>query len=113
MATLAGLPNVSVKLSGLTTEASEDWSSAEIEPYAELLLSTFGPSRMLFGSDWPVCLLAGSYSETASLAADLISALSPSEQAAVFGGNAIEWYSLGAIDRATTTTSQLSRIDLI
>jgi L-fuconolactonase len=97
---LAQLPNVAVKLSGLVTEAAPDWSAASLAPYAQVLLDTFTPSRILFGSDWPVCLLAADYQRVTQVAADLLGSLSPDEQAAVFGGNAVRWYGLTIGDRA-------------
>ncbi|HET7467243.1 MAG TPA: amidohydrolase family protein [Candidatus Dormibacteraeota bacterium] len=64
MAPLAELPNVTCKLSGLVTEASWDsWTQEQLEPYVRRVLEWFGPERCMFGSDWPVCLLAASYSQ--------------------------------------------------
>jgi L-fuconolactonase len=95
LAGLAGAPNVAVKLSGLITEADhERWTVTDLRPYADGVLEAFGPERVLFGTDWPVCLLAGSYGAVVEAAADLTSALSDGERAAVFGGNAVEWYRL-------------------
>lgn len=97
VASLAALPNVAAKLSGLTTEASPEWSAYELQPYVDVLLATFGPSRILFGSDWPVSLLAAPYSETIAAAEQLLSGASTNEREAVFGGNAVEWYRLGEL----------------
>jgi L-fuconolactonase len=94
IASLAALPNVAVKLSGLATEASQWWNVDELQPYVDVLLNTFGASRILFGSDWPVSLLAASYSETAAAAAQLLDGISEDEREAVFGSNAIIWYRL-------------------
>lgn len=64
MAQMVPLPNVTCKLSGLVTEAGwETWTQDQLEPYIRRLLDWFGPERCMFGSDWPVCLLAASYSE--------------------------------------------------
>lgn len=90
---LAGHDNVAVKLSGLVTEADvERWTTADIRPYAEQLISSFGPDRVMYGSDWPVCNLAGGYARVAALAAELISGLSPDEQEMIMGGTAVRWY---------------------
>jgi L-fuconolactonase len=87
--------NVAVKLSGLVTEADHSgWKPADIRPYAEHVLAAFGPGRTMFGSDWPVCLLAADYPGVVELARDQTAALSPAEQAAVFGGTAVRWYGL-------------------
>src|SRR5207302_1732692 len=83
---LAGLPNVACKLSGLITEADwSRWRPADIRPYAEHVLGSFGPDRVLFGSDWPVCELAGDYPAVFELAEELCGALSAAERAAGFG----------------------------
>lgn len=92
---LARMPNVACKLSGLVTEAGPDWTPARIGPYADQLLSCFGPERLMFGSDWPVCTLAAPYREVVGLARELLAPhLSPAEQDAVFAGNAARHYGL-------------------
>jgi L-fuconolactonase len=92
---LSRRPNVACKLSGLITEASPDWTAAQIAPYTGQLLESFGPHRLMFGSDWPVCLLAASYAEVFGLARELLAGLlSQSELDAVFGANAIRIYRL-------------------
>jgi L-fuconolactonase len=92
---LAGLPNVACKLSGLVTEAGTGWSAADFLPYVDRLLDSFGPGRLMFGSDWPVCLLAASYPEVMALALDTLGGrLSPGERDAVFGANAAGVYGL-------------------
>jgi L-fuconolactonase len=92
---LAGCENVMCKLSGLVTEAAwETWSVADLRPAADVVLEAFGADRLLFGSDWPVCLLAASYADVVRAAEELTAALSPTERAAVFGGNAIDVYDL-------------------
>jgi L-fuconolactonase len=82
------------KLSGLVTNASLDWTVADLRPYAEHVLSTFGAQRTLFGSDWPVCTLHAAYGHVIDAFAQLIEHLSESEQAGVFGDNAVNWYQL-------------------
>jgi L-fuconolactonase len=92
---LAAFPNVACKLSGLVTEADWDrWTPQGIRPYAEEILIAFGAQRVLFGSDWPVCELAGGYQRVVELARDLCSGLDAGQRAAVFGGNARRWYNL-------------------
>ena len=91
---LAALPNVSCKLSGMVTEAGPRWTVAELRPYAEVVLEAFGPARVMFGSDWPVCLLTASYPDVTSAARELTAALTRQEQALVFGGTAARIYGL-------------------
>ena len=80
METLASLPNTVCKVSGLVTEARWDhWRVADFEPYFDLVLNSFGPSRMMFGSDWPVALLGATYKEVVHVAETLSSCLSKSE----------------------------------
>jgi L-fuconolactonase len=93
---LAALPNVAVKLSGLVTEADHDrWTVADLRPYAETLLDGFGPARVMYGSDWPVCLLAAGYDQVIEAAEQLTAELTPSERADVFGDTAVRSYRLG------------------
>ena len=93
---LAALPNVHCKLSGMITEADHaSWRPADLEPYVDHVLSAFGPGRLMFGSDWPVCLLAGSYAEVLNaLRTVLEGKLSADERAGVYGANAARFYSL-------------------
>ncbi|CAM3957028.1 amidohydrolase [Kibdelosporangium persicum] len=92
---LAGFGNVTCKLSGLVTEADwAQWTVEDLRPYADVVLEAFGPSRVMFGSDWPVCLLAGSYAEVVGAAEDLTSGLSPADRDQVFGGTAVRAYRL-------------------
>ncbi|APU14436.1 MULTISPECIES: amidohydrolase family protein [Actinoalloteichus] len=94
---LAEAENVMCKLSGLITEASwSDWTIEDIRPYADRLLSTFGPQRLIYGSDWPVCELAGTYGEVLTLAGRLTDALSDVERRRVLAANARDWYRLRA-----------------
>lgn len=94
---LAALPNVAVKLSGLVTEADHaTWAVDQLRPYAHTLLDAFGADRVMFGSDWPVCLLAGSYDDVIAAAEVVTSGLDPREQAAVFGRTAAHWYRIEA-----------------
>jgi L-fuconolactonase len=92
LSALATLPNVSCKLSGLVTEAASDsWRADELVPYLRRALEWFGPDRSLFGSDWPVCLLAASYDDVVDL---VFAALEPGERAAVLGETAARVYRL-------------------
>jgi len=94
LADLAGRPNVACKLSGLATEAGPDWTRADLRPFVEHLLGAFGPARLLFGSDWPVVKLAGTYRRWLDAARGLLSALSPDERDAIFHHNAFRAYRL-------------------
>jgi L-fuconolactonase len=90
LAELAELPNVTCKLSGLVTEADwSSWRSDELVPYLRRALDWFGPERCMFGSDWPVCLLAADYGTVLSLVAE---ALREGERAAVLGDTAMRVY---------------------
>jgi L-fuconolactonase len=95
---LGRLPNTWWKLSGLVTEADWDaWRPADLRPWVEHVLGVVGPDGLMFGSDWPVCLLAARYEEVLSTAQTLIAGLTGDEQAAVFGGTAVKVYGL-AVD---------------
>ncbi|MGH8890219.1 MAG: amidohydrolase family protein [Acidothermaceae bacterium] len=95
MRELGGLPNVWAKVSGLVTEAAPgNRSAAQLQPVVDVALDEFGPSRLMFGSDWPVCLLAASYGEVVSTAQQLLMSLSEPEQRQVFADNAIAFYRL-------------------
>jgi L-fuconolactonase len=92
---LAERQNVYCKLSGLVTEADwQAWSEPKLLPYLETALEGFGPQRLMFGSDWPVCLLAASYRKWHNLVAGFCSRLSVSEQDRIFGETATEAYRL-------------------
>jgi L-fuconolactonase len=92
---VAQCENVSAKISGLVTEADwSGWTADDVRPYVDHALSVFGPDRLLFGSDWPVCTLAASYERIVELAATFVDALSAGDRAAVLGGNATKIYSL-------------------
>jgi L-fuconolactonase len=95
MRALAAEPNTCCKLSGMVTEADWDsWTVEDLRPYADVVLDAFGPARVMFGSDWPVCLLAAPYADVAAAARELTSHLSAAEQADVFGGAAARAYRL-------------------
>ena len=92
---LARLPNVAVKLSGLVTEAADEWTLEQLRPFADVMLQAFEPFRIMFGSDWPVCLLAASYREVLAAAQELTAKLSSAERDDVFGETAARWYGIG------------------
>lgn len=92
---LAELPNVCCKLSGLVTEAAwNDWQPSELAPFIDVAVEAFGPERLLVGSDWPMCLLAGQYGNVMRVFSDYFASFSAAEQAAIFGGNAARVYRL-------------------
>jgi L-fuconolactonase len=92
---LARRPNVTVKLSGLVTEADwTTWTPHDLAPVVDHVLATFGPQRTMFGSDWPVCELAASYDTVLATAETLTSRLSVSEAENVFAGTARRVYAL-------------------
>ena len=92
---LAALPNVTCKLSGMVTEASwTDWKPTDLQPYADVVLDAFGPDRVIFGSDWPVCLLAASYADVVETAETLTASLTATEREAVFTTTATNTYKL-------------------
>jgi len=82
------------KLSGLVTEANADWSIADLKPYLDHLLNSFGPDRLIWGSDWPVCTLASSYERWIATTDSLLSGLTADERNAILGGNAAQAYNL-------------------
>jgi L-fuconolactonase len=92
---LTALENVWCKVSGLVTEA--DWQHhkrSDFVPYIEAALEAFGIDRLMFGSDWPVCLVAAPYDEVLAITNDVLKMFSDSEQQAFYGGNAIQFYNL-------------------
>ena len=92
---LAQHPNVWCKVSGLVTEADwGKWRPEDIRPYLDVVFEAFGPSRLMFGSDWPVCLLAASYPDVYELVHEYVSPLSAPEKEKLFGGNAAAFYGL-------------------
>jgi L-fuconolactonase len=96
MARVAEHPNIHCKLSGMITEADhKTWTPDDLRPYVEHVLGCFGVERVMFGSDWPVCLLAGSYDQVAAaLQAIVKPRLDKQDEIAVFGGNAARFYKL-------------------
>ena len=102
LAELAACPQVACKLSGMITEADwSHWQPADLRPYVEHALASLGPQRLMFGSDWPVCLLAGSYAQAHDALVECVGALSPAEQSEIFGGAAARVYGLATKEPAT------------
>jgi L-fuconolactonase len=97
MRRLSEMPNVFCKLSGLVTEANwKSWTREEIIPYLDVALASFGPDRLMIGSDWPVCLVAASYGEVIRMVKDYISERVPERAADIMGGNAQRFWRLEA-----------------
>jgi L-fuconolactonase len=95
MAALSTFPNIYCKLSGIVTEANwKNWTYEEIEPFIDEVFETFGAHRIMYGSDWPVCLVAGSYADQFSVVERYISRLSEDEKRKVLGENAKRFYNL-------------------
>ena len=95
IAKLARRPNVYCKLSGVPHEADhKTWNEDQIKPYMDVVLEAFGPDRLMFASDWPICLLASSYKRWFEVVRNFISGLSKSEQERIRGGTASEAYKL-------------------
>ena len=92
---LATYENVCCKVSGLVTEAAwKAWTRDDYAPYLDVVFDCFGIDRLMFGSDWPVCTLSGSYGEVVGIVRDYISGLSNEEKDKVMGANARSFYSL-------------------
>jgi len=95
---LASFENVVVKVSGLFTEADwKNWKKEDFWPYLEHITKSFTPNRMMFGSDWPVCLLAATYKQSIDLVEEFTSKFSESEKNAFWAGTANKAYSLNLI----------------
>jgi len=92
---LAAFSNVCCKLSGLITEADwSNWKPAEITPYLNVVFEAFGPDRLMIGSDWPVCLVAGSYERTLDVVKDYLEPYDTGVRTAILGGNAQRFWGL-------------------
>lgn len=95
LAAAANCPNIYCKLSGMITEADwKSWNVTDLRPYAEVAMECFGPERLMFGSDWPVCLLAGSYQEVYDAASEMTRQLSSAEKSQIYGETARRFYQL-------------------
>jgi L-fuconolactonase len=95
LAEIAKCRNVSCKLSGMVTEADwQNWSKKDFFPYLDVAFEHFGPDRLLFGSDWPVCLVAANYTQVKTLIEDYVNPWGDDVRAKVFGANAVSFYGL-------------------
>jgi len=100
---LADCSNVSAKLSGLVTEADwHTWSAQDIRPYLDVAFDSFGAGRLMIGSDWPVCTVAGDYTRVMALVSDYLADRPAQERDAVLGGNAQRFYNLTVTSAAET-----------
>ena len=95
IAAVADIPGVYCKLSGLVTEADhERWTVADLKPYVDHVVEQFGFDRLMWGSDWPVCLLAASYDRVFSAAMEAVGDLTPEQRAGLLSKNATDFYRL-------------------
>jgi L-fuconolactonase len=95
MREIARHPNVYCKVSGMATEADwEYWKPEDMQPYLDVVFGAFGPARLMFGSDWPVCLVAGGYARVKHVVTDYLQQFSEAESRAVMGENAVSFYNL-------------------
>jgi L-fuconolactonase len=79
----------------MVTEANwKSWKQEDFDPFIDAVIEAFGPNRIMYGSDWPVCLVAGSYKRVLNIVKEYFSSFSPSEQQLFFGGNAMRFYNL-------------------
>lgn len=101
---LASHPHVYCKLSGLVTEADWNaWRAEDFKPYLDAVCDAFGPDRVMFGSDWPVCLVAGSYARVHGVIADYSRNWTPEHREGLFGANAARFYGLKVFADGLTT----------
>lgn len=95
MQAIARYENVLCKVSGMVTEADwKSWKYEDFKPYLDVVVEAFGTKRLLYGSDWPVCLVAASYEKVIGIVTEYFSTFSEAEQHAFFGGNATRFYTL-------------------
>ncbi len=95
IAALGKFENVYCKLSGMVTEAKwNNWTEADFHPYMDAVVNAFGTDRLMFGSDWPVCTVSGSYAQVCNIVKNYFSQFSQAEQDKIWGENAIKFYSL-------------------
>lgn len=97
MEQIAQYPHIFCKLSGMVTEADHtNWTKEDFIPYIHHIVQVFGMERIMFGSDWPVCLLAAGYDEVYHLLKEVLPGnLSEEDEAKIYGGNAMKFYQLG------------------
>lgn len=95
MRSLAAFPNLYCKVSGMVTEADYDnWDVDQFTPYMDVVVNAFGTNRIMYGSDWPVCLVAAQYGQVLSVVKNYFASFSAEEQSSFFAGNAIRFYQL-------------------
>ncbi|HJP28072.1 MAG TPA: amidohydrolase family protein, partial [Dehalococcoidia bacterium] len=95
MRKVASINGIHCKISGMITEADQqNWTANDLRPYVHHVLGMYGPDRLMFGTDWPVCTLAGEYKTVADTAREILNSLSPTAKASVFGGTATRFYRL-------------------
>ena len=95
MKEIAKNENVYCKLSGMITEANyTNWSEKQLKPYIDLVMEAFGAKRVMYGSDWPVCLVAGTYTQVIDIVRNYIEYLDEYDQQRIMGKNAQEFYNL-------------------
>jgi L-fuconolactonase len=95
MSEFASLDNTYCKLSGMVTEANwNNWKYDDFTPYLNHVMKVFGTQRLVYGSDWPVCLIAGKYNDQLSIVESYLSQLSESEKESIMGENAIRFYNI-------------------
>jgi len=100
MQNIAAKPNVYCKVSGLVTEADwKNWKKEDFRPYLDIVFGAFGPKRLMFGSDWPVCLLAAGYQQVLEIIENYVQDCAADIKDKIFGGNAAEFYQLKAAKR--------------
>lgn len=93
--TRPGIPSVSCKASGLVTEVNwRNWRDLDFRPYLDVVSEAFGPNRIMFGSEWLVCLLAAKYENVRTLMSNYVRELPTEQQSPIFGLNAISFYGL-------------------
>ena len=95
MERVAGLPEMFCKLAGLITRARPNWTTEDLKPYVNHVVELFGYDRLMFGSDWPVCLMAGSYLDVVNALREVLGPLREDDAAKVWGETAREFYQLG------------------
>ncbi|MDH3651305.1 MAG: amidohydrolase family protein [Saprospiraceae bacterium] len=92
---LSTFPNITCKLSGMVTEAHwMYWEYDDLVPYLDHILQCFGPTRCMYGSDWPVCTLAGSYAQVKEIIDEYLSSMSQTDRSAILGNTALDFYQL-------------------
>jgi L-fuconolactonase len=103
MREIASAPHVFCKLSGMVTEADWGrWTQEDLRPYLDIVFEAFTLDRLMFGSDWPVCLLAGTYGQVKQLIESYVQNLPGSEKGNIFGSNAARFYGLSSSHELTT-----------